>query len=685
MAKGIIGEPFTFTVLFLDSMDEPIVPTSATIEAFYFDPTGAKQVLVTAGTAMSPVAGDVGRYALTITIPATLTPADQIYGIMTGVDPVTGLDIVVEQEVDPFDKGGGEIEIQDEGVSLGSFSVINFVGADVEVRDVGGVATVYIPPPPPPPVPTYASHWNTSDGDNGNQSVSDGVSRTTTRISTPSGGEGSPFKTGGWAGSNRDTTRGTTATFATPSVTTGFGGDCTAEITVYDADGTTALDSFTTPALTGNGQHTSGSGFIVVTISSYGVDDPNYPDRKSARMSVAVDVGAVLTGTGLQGGRYHVEITFNADTATDGSGAYPYVQSDVFIDANPTTPTITGDVNLSETAGHIVTRHLSGVIYYDVGSQFTIEVTGINQLNRNTARVSGNLRVTPTTNSLPTLNESPFGTGSSNFTGWTNLDTVDGVSYLKTDWGMKPGSYRIFGLGFSAAAQGRDPWSFGNAKNGNTVEIVADTYGPSSTDTAEYFNDETRRQDATYNNGVLTGNWNSAKVLVPGEGLVCNGDLQVPNQAPITNWSAYNPTGGPDYTALGGTVSYYRSFIDQPVGGNQRNRSGMTFNFAGDFISDAVTDLAAENLRVFVRRVASASGGDTGPTANPLRIHGGLYNFALFDDGASVQGSYIRESTSQGNTINVTFGGFSCEQGVYVEIEIANPAIKLDSVVVSFT
>ena len=111
MAKGIIGDPFTFTVLFVDAGGDPIVPSSVTIEVFYFDSLGVKQTLAASGTVMSAVGGDVGRYAYTITIPGALTPADQIYGVMTGVDPVSGTDIVVEQEVDPFNEGSGELEI----------------------------------------------------------------------------------------------------------------------------------------------------------------------------------------------------------------------------------------------------------------------------------------------------------------------------------------------------------------------------------------------------------------------------------------------------------------------------------------------------------------------------------------------------------------------------------------------
>jgi hypothetical protein len=680
MAKGIIGEPFTFTVLYVDASGDPITPTSSTIEVFYFDTVGAKQSLAVAGTVMAAVGGDPGRYAYTFTIPGALTPADQIYGVMIGVDPATGMDIVVEQEVDPFEPGSGAIEIQGEGVSLGTFTVVNFVGADVEVLDVGGVATVYIPPLPPP---AYASHWDTSDGDNGNQSVTEGISRSTAHISTPHGGEGVPFKTGGWAGTDQAATLSTTATFTTPSVTTGFGGDSTAEITAYDADGVTVLETYTTPVLTGDAVHTSGSGFIVVTISSYGVDDPNYPARQSANMSVTLGIGAILTGLGLQGGRYHAEVTMTPDTVTDGSGPYPYTQNGVFIDTNPTTPSISGASTLGETPAAVVTRYLSGVLYYDTGSQFTVGITGIDQLNRNTSRTTGNLTVSASNvgGALPSLILSPFGTGAADFAGWNNDEDTDAVSFAKDDWAFVGSNYRYLGAAVAVTGQANDTWANGGTAVSAAFSLVVDTFTISSTNTAEYFNDEARRQDSTYNGGAAAGNWNSIATLVPGEGMVCDGNLSVPNQAPVLNWSALNPTGGPDYTALGGTVSYYRSFVDT----SGLNRSSMTLNFAGSFLGTATTDLAAEDLRVYIRRVASAVGGGAGPGADPLRVHGGLYNFATFDDGATVGGSYIREATSSGNTVNITFGGFTCEDGIFLEIEIANPAIQVDSLVVSFT
>ena len=77
MAKGIIGEPFTFTVLFLGDDGEPFTPNpEPTIEVFYFDGEGAKQTIAAAGTAMSAVGGDDGRWAYTCLLYTSPSPRD---------------------------------------------------------------------------------------------------------------------------------------------------------------------------------------------------------------------------------------------------------------------------------------------------------------------------------------------------------------------------------------------------------------------------------------------------------------------------------------------------------------------------------------------------------------------------------------------------------------------------------
>lgn len=574
--------------------------------------------------------------------------------------------------------GVSGISVEDEGVPLGSFTTLNFVGADIRAFDVGGVATIYVPPP------AFDSHWNTSDGTNGNQAVTESISRTTTHISTPTS-EGVPFATGGWADTNQPTTTTGSVTFTTPSTTTGFGGDSTMTVTVFDADGTSVLETFTTAPITGNGTQSAGN--ISIVITSFGPD----AFRFKAKATVVVNVAAILTGLGREGGRYHVLVRHTTDSATDGTGPYDYIQPDVFLDANPTTPSINGTVTIAERAGFIVTKHLSGIEYYTTGSQFTVTVNDIDQLNRDTARTSDNLRLTGTEYGLPLLQHSPFGTGSTNFTGWTNNYNQDNVTYQRLDWAINATSFRYIGPTGNVSVFPRDPWANGTTVDSTDAAILIDTFGTTSTDLIENFDDEARRQDSTYNGGSSSGNWISANTLAAGHALVFGGQMMVPNQStyirsdgPNTanaDWTAFKPDIGganPDYSALGAPVSHYRTIVDT----SGLNRASFQIVFTGTFVADATTDLANQDLQIFIRRRASANGGNTGTAAPPLLLHGSLYNFATFDDG--VTDGHIREASSSGNIVNGTFGGFTCETGFFIEVRIVNPNIKIDRYEVIF-
>ena len=218
--------------------------------------------------------------------------------------------------------GAGTITVQDEGTEISSeVQTLNFVGADVQVLGSGSLVSIYIPPP------TFASHWNTSDGTT-NGTVSESISRTTAMIGAPTS-EGTPFKTGGWAGTNQPATLSSTVTFTSAADVTGFSGsssgNATMTITVYDADGTTVLETLTTSTIYQNGSY--GSGNITVTITNYATDTTRY----KARPSITVNVGALLT----DGGRYHCVVSMSTDTATDGTGTYTFTQSSAFM-----TPTL---------------------------------------------------------------------------------------------------------------------------------------------------------------------------------------------------------------------------------------------------------------------------------------------------------------------------------------------------------
>ena len=95
MSLGVAGRTFTFTVLFLDGFGAPSTPTDAEIEVFYFS-DGDKVTLFSGAMTATP---EPGRFKHGIIIPATLTEADTVYGIMRGTDPTTSSLMVIEQEV----------------------------------------------------------------------------------------------------------------------------------------------------------------------------------------------------------------------------------------------------------------------------------------------------------------------------------------------------------------------------------------------------------------------------------------------------------------------------------------------------------------------------------------------------------------------------------------------------------
>lgn len=585
---------------------------------------------------------------------------------------VSGISIVI-----PKSGGGtGTITVQDEGTTVSSeVTTINFVGSDVSVYGSGDTVTVYIPSV------VFASHFNTTDGSTTGTVSESGVSRSTTRISTPTS-EGTPFATGGWAGTNQSTTRSTTATFTTGGAVTGLGGDAYFVIELLDADGSTVLSTVTTAAITGNG--TYGNSNLQLTVSSYSLDTLKY----KANISVTVQVDTLLTANSRDGGKYQVKITNYTDTTTDGTGPYTYTQTAVFLDTNPTTPSIGGTTTISETSGSVVTKHLSGIEYYARTTQFTIAVTDIDQLNRNTARTSSNLVLNGGNYQLGTLAQSPFGSGSANFSGWTNDYNQNNVSYTKTDWAITGTTARYRGTGASASATPYDTWASGSAVSSSNDSILIDTYGTTSSDLIEDFDDENRRQDSTWNTGSSTGNWSSSTSLSSGEAMIIDGKLMAPSVAYLTSgsvqtdWSSFSPTAGganPDYTGLTVPVNYYRTIVDT----SGLNRSSFTIVFTGTFVSNATTDLANSDLEIFISRRASASGGNSGYN-NPdlLLLHGANYNFATFDDG--VTDGHIREASSSGSTVNCTFGGFSCEDGFFMHIRINDATIKIDRLSVTF-
>lgn len=562
--------------------------------------------------------------------------------------------------------GSGGVLVQDEGADVGVFQVINFIGADVSALHGGSRANVYIP------AASYASHFMTRDGSTGLQAVSDSVQRTIAKISTPDE-EGLPFSTGGWAGTNQDATRDSVFTFSTPGEITGLGEGASLEVRLFDADGATVLESFEANGLDAAKIFTSGTGNIRVEVLSFATD----ANRFKGRIEVQVDAGQILDLAGREGGRVHAQIVMNTDPSTDGSGPYVYSQNDVFIDANPSTPTI-GFAQILETTP--VVKSISGVRYYTIGSTFALTASDIDDLNANTSKTSGNISLSASNYGIGTLLQSPFGAGQDRFSSWTSSHDNAGASYQNSSATIETANHRYAGDDATASARAFDTWGGGSTTTSPPESILVDTYPPESTSLYEAFTDESRRLESDY----LTP-WDSSRHLVAGEAMVFFGELISPQAARLSggvtedDWTRFKPEPieQPDYSGLTAPVSYYRSFTEDGF-----DISSMTISITGQFPVSVVRSLELEELRVFIRKIDGL--GSTGPNASPLRLHGNPYNFSSFDDGATEEGAGIRELTSSGGTISATFGGLPARSGVYMQIQILNPAIRISSAEVTF-
>ena len=104
------GDIYTFTALFLDGLNTPIVVNDPSIEIFAFDSEGTKIELVPSGTPMNLVETEVGRYFYTYPIPLDYSYAPTIFAIMQGVEPLTLFNILIEEQLHVTPIGGGDHE-----------------------------------------------------------------------------------------------------------------------------------------------------------------------------------------------------------------------------------------------------------------------------------------------------------------------------------------------------------------------------------------------------------------------------------------------------------------------------------------------------------------------------------------------------------------------------------------------
>ena len=635
--------------------------------------------------------------------------------------------------------GGGTLIVKDEGVQVGAtgYTTMNFVGTDVLAEDSGvaGQVNVYIP------TPTFLSHFNTTDGTN-NASVDANLYpfNDIPRISSPTS-EGNPFQTGSgsntaWAGFNRaayTSPSNGTINYQTVAACTGFSadaaGDAKIAVTVYAADGVTTLETFTTGTLYQNGTSNSSSGDISVTIGGYATD---LPTKFSATVSITVVANDILTTAGYAGGRYHVGFVMTTDTATDGAQTFSYFgpngnsstsyngeTNDVFFDTDPSTPNINGTTTIIEstTPASILTKHLSGVEYYILNSQFELDVTDIDNFNANTQGRSGdavwNFRIQGGDYGLPTRQLQAWSLAYGSMPAWTNQYDVNNVAFIYDTWAINNTLYRFRNTDAFTQANVYDPWDTGNTVNSTGASILVDTYATTgnSNQLRERFDDEQFRLERTgaytaFNPlNTLTGSGLAnqtgssspfcqactvgSNAVQPFKFFKDNGDS--PQYASLTGaLTTYKPdkTGSnPDYSGASYQVTSTYHRLMHTTGSTTDPIASFEFAFTGDPLGASFyEDLVSENIKIYIRKEnQSGGGGNTGYSAVPLSLHGSSPFTTILDppSGVDTASAACRTTVSgPNNTIAGTFGGFNATEGFYMELQIVNSAIRIDQIVI---
>ena len=455
--------------------------------------------------------------------------------------------------------GGTSLTIQEEGTDVQtSVSVINFVGADVQAQAGGsGIAIVYIP------TPTFASHFNTQDGTTNGRvnfisSAGGGYSFSsqTRFISSPTA-EGDPYNTGGWAASNRRASNNGEIRFKTAQQVTAVNGS-TFAVEVLNPD-SSVLQSYTTPAITGNGTSTSGEAtpHISVIITSYVLDSAT---KYRANVEIRVRHDLILAANGLDGGRLNITVV---QTVTDGTGPYTFNMAtnnqpgEFFYDTNPTNASGSG-ATVTENIAGLSVKHLSGIEYYTLGSSFTFQIADIDNYNQNTVLTSNSLTIEDNSEyGFFDIQQSPIsgGSGNANFTGWTSDYNVQNVSYSNGNVTINDGDFRYFGNTANISAELNHSW--GGTTNVNTpnASILVDTYGTTSDDLEDGFDDEARRLESDY-----TAAWVSTNTLSTASVATCQinltGNLIAGDDVQLTDDSGTNRifVAGTDFV-VGATVA----------------------------------------------------------------------------------------------------------------------------------
>ena len=620
--------------------------------------------------------------------------ADISAGTGISIDSVTGGVSEINVNIDPASTlyfnsanelsltgGGGTVTVANSDTTDGSsptflsgnYTKFNFVDrlddnrvfAQEDSGDSNQVNVFF----PAPDAPVYPNYFNRNVA-TGSPSPSSGTIAednvpTSLRIAIPNNPfvgvrDGGNYEDDGWSGSN--TLRSVykqvndekilfgTGNTASPVKVRGFGGvagnsDSQIKVDVFDADGTTVLDSHTISNITGNGVFTSSSGDIIITIAGYNtiVNPYNSQDVYEASVKVEVIMGLPNVAPGVaagifnnaslprDGGKFKVELTMTADTsgiAVDPPSpnlpaSFSYT---VFADNNPNTPNLTGAVVDNPTVDTSVFRNISGIKYYTNGTSLSTAIDGINFLNGNSI-ANQNINIQLEDWNVTTLSYNDTSYNLSN--GTISINSGDVNDWDQTDidydtnanvFSISNTSYRFRDNGGASKIRVKDPWNpFTSFVNSGTRKILVDVGQTGSSTTIEYFNTESQRlfRNAAGNSYIA---WDSTKSLldatqppntrtsatvenlcwVGGEGIPASeffadsGNSANINTIISSDLSNYEPSGNPNYNGMGDIPIFHRLFPTTCVDFN------LTFSGDAGISANFVEALKNNEMKIYV-------------------------------------------------------------------------------------
>lgn len=484
---------------------------------------------------------------------------------------------------------GGAMSVFNEGTALGFISKLNFIGADVEVQLDGTDPTqlnIYIPASGAP-----------SGGDPGDTPVSKlfnsvgasvpSISTTLRNISDPNGSVTAQYTIGDWTPGNQYSAFNTsTISFVTPEPCLFDSTSTTFNVKVINATGSNvANESFT---VSGNMNQTTNG--VTLTVSGWAAD----ADKFKASVSVSVNMATVLTN----GGRCNILITHD----NGSSGTLTKEQNNIFYDANPVLPTCDAP-SVAAVPGTEVIRTVSGVQYYDKGTQTTLSIPNIQHLNKNTYHEGTIIE--------GTLGGSAVALTINDLTGWDNKwDNVCSYQSGTPDTINADNVFQV-GVGGSTSDQVRFvDWDAGTYISGvadnKCINTMVLTPSVDELEVEEFVNE-------TYRTNIDGSAWDNTESLLNNNGLqVRDKKLVYPNE----DYSATTPSGNPNYSTCTGDRTYVRKFtfaIEPP----------SSFGVMFEDYNFTEADLASGNVKIEFAWFKSTTGNyvfvDAGVINTPMQ------------------------------------------------------------------